>query len=84
MLYVLVETDAGTTASTVSSRNAKARTAKRTAIGKSRQEPFTPVHRGIMGVLLTGQHSCGILTHRIMGVLLTGQHSCVWNTNPQD
>jgi len=27
-------------------------------------------------VLLTGQHSCGILTHRIMVVLLTGQHSC--------
>ena len=33
-LYVLVKTDAGTTASTGLSRKAKARTAKKTAIGK--------------------------------------------------
>ena len=38
---MLVETDAGATASTGLSKMAKARTAKRTAIGK---KPFTPVH----------------------------------------
>ena len=62
MLYVLVETDAGTTASTGLSKKAKARTAKEDC---HRQKAFTPVDRGIMGVLLTGQHSCGILTRRI-------------------
>ena len=42
---MLVETDAGTTASTVLSKNAKARTAKRTAIGKSHLPLYTD--RGI-------------------------------------
>jgi len=40
-LYVLVETDAGTTASTVLSKNAKAWTAKRTVIGKSHLPRYT-------------------------------------------
>ena len=36
-----------------------------------------------MGVLLTGQHSCGILTHRINGCAADGS-AFLWNTNPQD
>ena len=77
--YVLVETDTGTTASTGLSRNAKARTAKEDCHRPKPAKviyPSTQTDRGIMVVLLTGQHSCGILTHRIMVVLLTGQHSC--------
>ena len=30
------------------------------------QKPLIPVDRQLMGVLLTGQHSCGILTHRVV------------------
>ena len=36
-----------------------------------------------MVVLLTGQHSCGILTHRINGGAADGS-AFLWNTNPQD
>ena len=63
LLYALVETDAGTTASTVLRGNAEARTAKGAAIGESHLPRYTDGQ--LMGVLLTGQHSCGILTHRI-------------------
>ena len=67
---MLVETDAGTTASTVLSKNAKARTAKedchRPKPGQSQQKSFTPVD---------GQRNNGCAADG---------SAYLWNTNPQD